>query len=689
METSTKTALTVCGLCGGGCFVDVRLDGGKVQSVSKAQGHPGIQGGLCVRGAALKTYLDHPQRLRQPLRRVGEKGSGDFEPISWEEAFALLGERLRRVKTESGAEATVFYSGHPKWYRYAMAELAREYGTPNYCTESSTCHSSPWIAYRLCYGCAVKPPDLKNCRTLLCWASNPAYSQRNAPAVFAVRERGGNLIVVDPRKTPVGERATLHLAPRPGTDGALALAMANVILSEGLEDKAFLDAYAHGLEEYRAYAARFTPETAAGICGVPAGDIVRAARMIALEGPMALYTSSCGMAHSPGSVQSERAVFLLEALTGNFDRPGGNHGPEGKTVRLNGFQHAAKPRVRVEREFTQNRYPVWNELIDNEGQAMGLDEAIFRGEPYPIRNVIAFGMNHRMFPDPERMRRALAACEFYVDVDMFMTDSAKWADLVLPCQMAPEREEVHLLGGKRVFYRPKALPSGDCLNDVEILLGICRELDLHGPVTGMRRFEEYMDWMLSPTGVSLEELKKAPEGLPLRRWREAELHSYRRGLDTPTGKVEFVSEVMRRYAGREGYDALPVYREYWEKNPDPAAYPMVLCIGPRKPWLFHSRTYRLPWLAGLEAHPLLSISPADAQALGTEEGERLTVVTPYGRMGFAVEVTPNVQPGMAVLFHDDEQSDANELVDPAYQDPISGFPGFRSYFCRLEKEGEA
>ena len=674
--------LSVCGLCGDSCFVDLHMEHGQVCRVTAAEGYPHIKGNLCVRGAALKTQLHHPQRLTTPLRRVGEKGSGQFEPISWDEAFALMAQRLTAVKEESGAESTVFYSGHPKWYRYVMSELAIEYGTPNYCTESSACHSSPWIAYALNYGCPVKPPDIKNCRTLFCWGANPAWSKRSAGEMFRLRERGGHLVVVDPRKTPMSERADLHLAIRPGTDGALALAMAHVMFREGWEDKDFLAQYAHGLDEYKACCAAFPPEKAAEICGLAAENIVTAARLMACEGPAAIFTTSCGMAHSPNSVQNQRAVFLLEAITGNFDRPGGNHGPVGKTVRLNGFQHAARERVNVAKEFTAGRYGVWNRCIPNEGQAMGLDKAILNGEPYQIRNLIAFGMNHRMFPRADRMAEALKACEFYVDVDMFLTDSAKYADLVLPAQLMPEREYVHLLG-QRVVYQPRSLAPGDKRNDVEILLGLCKALGLQGPVTGLKDFDAYMDWMLRPTGVTLDELKAAPEGLLIRCWQEGRLHSYERGLNTPSGKVEFLSEILKEHPA---FDALPTYREWQEQNPDSAAYPFHLCTGPRKPWLFHSRTYRLPWLAGLEPHPLAAIHSQDAARLGIGEGDRVLVTTPVGSMPFVAEVNDNAPPGMITIYHDDESDNINDIISADYLDPISGFPGFRTYFCRVEKE---
>lgn len=682
---SETTRLAMCGLCSGKCFVDLTLRDGKAVRTDKAEGHPHIKGELCLRGAALKQFLDHPDRVRTPLLRTGKKGSGEFRPISWEEAFAVIGERLKEIRAQDGAKSTVFYSGHPKWYRCFLAELARDYGSPNFCTESGTCHNARWIAHTLCYGTDAPQPDLKRCKTLLCWGANPAHATfSNANGILGVSERGDNLIVVDPKCTPTSQRAVLHLRPRHGTDGALALGMARVILSEGLEDKAFLTKYAHGLEEFARLAAQYPPGRVEEITGVPSEQMIRAARMIAADAPTAIYTSSSGIAHHPNCVQAYRAIYLLEALTGCYGRPGGNCNPGGKAAKLRGFHHAAKPRVNPQEEFNQNRFPVWNELINNEGQSMGLDQAILSGQPYPIRALVAFGMNFRMFPQSERMRQALLATGFFVDVDLFLTDSARCADLVLPAQAGPEQEFVHLIQDNRVLYLPPAVDSGECRNDIEIMIGISQALDLHGPMTGMRSFDEYMEWMLEPTGITLDELKQSPGGMEARTLSPGRPVDLEGGLPTPTGKVEFVSTVMERYADRPGYSALPEFLEPSEHNPDPEAYPLTLCVGPKRPQFFHSRTYRLPWLAGLEKHTVANVSPATAQRLGLRDGQKAGVVSPAARRDFVLEIDPGMPDGVVYLCHDDEGAqNANDLVSGEYMDPISGFPGFRCYFCNL------
>ena len=669
MGENATSRLAYCTLCDGNCLARVTVENNRITQVAPPEAE--IGGGICVKGAALKTYVHAPERIDTPMRRVGEKGSGCFESITWEEAFAEIAARMNRVKEEDGAQATAFFVGHPKWMRYMVASLAIDYGSPNYLTESSTCYTAGEIAHKLVYGCPPKMGGGARSKTVICWGANPASSQgANNGKLLSARERGTKLIVVDPRRTPMSERADIHLAIRPGTDGALALAMANVILANGWEDRAFLNEYAVGVEEFEALVADMPPEKAAVICGVEADLIRQAAELFATNGPASIITTACGIAHSPNSVQNLRAVYLLTALTGNY--------APGDGWMLNGFHHAAPARVNVEKEHNGGAFPVWNELIGNEGQSIDMDKAILEGR---IRNLIAFGMNRRMFPRADRMGQALRQCEFFVDVDVYMTDAARWADIVLPCTTGPERELVHRLADDRIVYVPAAIDPGQRRNDVEIIMGLCEALGLKGEMTGMRSFDEYMEWMLKPAGVTLAQVKACPEGIPACPKQESKPAGMRFG--TPSGKVEFHSSVLEKH----GFDPLPVYREYAGMNPDSEQFPLILCAGGRQAWFFQSRTFHLPWLAGLVPHPTVTLSPEDAARLGIADMDAVRLTTPVGSMVLTAQVSPNVQAGQVFVLHDDEQN-INDIIDSDYRDPISGFPCYRTYFCRVEKEAD-
>ena len=268
-------------------------------------------------------------------------------------------------------------------------------------------------------------------------------------------DRGIKLVVVDPRRTQLAAKADLHLQLRPGTDGALALGIAHVILEEGLHDAGFVAAHTRGFAEYRDYVRQFDPERVEGITGVPAEKIRAAARLYATTKPAALMFSAAPVVHHTNGVQNSRAVFALIGLTGNFDVAGGNKpapfswleiAGAGFTTRQHEFELPRNwddlpPRVGA------GRFPVWAELVD-QAQAMDLPRQIRTGDPYPLRALVAFGLNHRMFPGPDRFLEAIQELDFICDVDLFATDASRYADIVLPGLQLGRAQRGALLPGE-------------------------------------------------------------------------------------------------------------------------------------------------------------------------------------------------------------------------------------------------
>lgn len=675
----------ICNVCGGDCILNAYQKDGALLKVEPCRDLP-FPSGFCAKGAACRQYLFSPERVRTPLRRVGPRGSGSFEPVSWEEALSDICRRLLHQRQEHGPQSAVFYCGHPKWYRSLLARLACQYGSPNFCTESSTCFHAVALAWKSVFGTMPLPPDLSACRTLLIWAANPMHSSTpRADALRRAKERGVTILCVDPRDTHTTQLADLHLKPRPGTDGALALAMGHVILEEGLEDAEFLRQYSFGFAEYREYVRTFTPEKAEAITGCPAEQIRRAARLFAQNTPSAIQFSASPVVHNCNGVQNYRAIFLLLALTGNFDRPGGNCAYR-PGVRLNGGEVAGFPRVSGIPAIGDEEFPAWRDLCPQETQGIHLADAILEQKPYPIRSVVAFGMNHRMWPQPERLLQALSTLDFFVSVDFFLTDSAKYADYVLPAATSWERELVQAVGGSWLFYQDKVIqPYPDVKNDVEILLALAHGMELHDPVLDLPDYEAWLRWRLEPSGVSLEELRAQPGQLmQARRTAARTPRCYEAGLPTPSGKVEFRSQALERYAQSHGYQGLPVYEDYRERltpqqNQD---YPLTLSTGCRKPQRFHSRCWRMSWLENLE--PLaLEMHPEDARPLGIADGRTVRLETRSGSMTIPCRYNPSGVRGTVFLYHGKPGQDANELIPLDYCDPISGFPGYKSCPCRV------
>ena len=246
-EESIRTAYSFCDICSPmpGCAVTCTVRNGEVTAVKGTEGHPGGNGSLCTKGLAVRQYINRKDRIRTPLRRVGERGTDAFEPISWEEAYDEICGKLTGIRKEYGASSVAFYSGYSKWYRPYLQRLCYAFGSVNYGSESSTCYSATAMSWQTATGYDAMRPDRKNCGTFLGWGYNP-YHSRNAAGIRKGKEK---VIIVDPRITPaVMLEGDLHLRLIPGTDGALAHAIARELIVNGWIDQEYIDAHVFGFE---------------------------------------------------------------------------------------------------------------------------------------------------------------------------------------------------------------------------------------------------------------------------------------------------------------------------------------------------------------------------------------------------------------------------------------------------------
>lgn len=668
--------------------MDVYVKDGKAVSVEGRKDSPTQSGGLCAKGAASRQYLYNKERILYPMKRAGKKGSGKFERISWEEAYQMIADNLLRIRKEYGAKSVLFYAGYPKWYRPALLRLSNAFGSPNFCTESSTCFQAMAMSWKSIYGNGVCFPDLAHADTVLVWSSNLYHSNVPMSQMFRqVKERGAKIIVVDPRNTVTVQDADIHLRITPGTDGALALAMAHVIIEEDLYDKEFVEKYVYGFEEYREYVKEFPPERAQEITGADASLIRGAARLYAKSRRAAMMFSACTVVHHINGFQNQRAAHCLVALTGNYDVEGGNRAMPGPVSPCNEFGKVK--RYDGEEAIGEKDFPAWFDLPCGEAQCTRLADYIMEEEPYPIKAVFAMGLNHRMWPQPAYLNKALEKLDFYVNTELFMSESSLAADLILPACTSFEREEIKPLRGGMFALNERAVePLGEAKNDIEIIIGVLKAMGLWDEALS-GGYEAYMEHILKPSGLTLSELRQHPAGVKGKVIFPPKERTYEeKPFQTPSGKIEFVSQVLEKRRDTHGYEGLPVYRDFRDAPEiDREKYPLLLNVGARKPQFFHARVYRMPWLSGLKKAPVVEIHPSDGEKYGIREGEQVKVVSPAGSMqGIAVCSLIGL-PGTVYVYHGNKKGDANELIDRNYVDRYSGFPGYRSYFCRLEKAG--
>ncbi len=677
VKSNTKVVKTICRMCSSCCGIDAHVEKGRLAKVTPMKEHPVNR--LCVRAQAMPDWLYSPERITHPLKKI----NGAWQEISWDEAFDIIADKLAGIRERYGAKALVVHLGEPmvgiEVPRVAI-RFCSLYGTPNYTSGSSLCFAAKGIGHGLSISRRMFPlaPSYKDTRCVVVWGRNPQQSKIGEQAdVLSAQKRGAKLIVVDPRATPLAKRADLHIQIRPGTDCALALGLIHVIIAEELYDKAFVNKWTLGLDKLKEHVREYSPEVVAKITRVPAAQIRQFARMYAAGKP-ATITQGVSLDHCINGVQNSRAISILIAITGNLDIAGGNiyNSPLPQTsLRVKG-------RVAVD-EAIGAQYPIFNQFT-GQTTAMPVAEAIISGKPYPVKALIVQACNPVLtWPDSHKVRQALERLDLLVVSDLFMTETAKLADIFLPATAFLERKvlrDYSTKGLPLITLSNKVVePPADCLEDWQLWSELGRKMG-YADYFPWQSADEFFAYLLEPSGITLEQLEQNPGGIIYSRLDRQRKYE-QEGLDTPSGKVELFSPTMADY----GYDPLPTFTPL--ESPD-ERYPFTLLSGTRTIAFSHSQYRHIARLRKLVPQPLVEINPDSAKNLGIADGERVVVESPKGSITLQAKVTPEVPPQVLSMQHGWDEANANILTDNEPHDPISGYPGFKTTLCRVRKIGE-
>jgi anaerobic selenocysteine-containing dehydrogenase len=725
-ERTVKTVCNLCGLCG--CGMEVTVRDGKVVQVRGDKDHPENQGALCPKGRAILELLYSPDRLRQPLRRVGQRGDGRWERISWDEALDLIAEKLQQVKDEAGPEAVWFHkgAGHDLCggdVRMYLHRLANLFGTPNLSCPFYVCNGPRTLNLLLTTG-AIPAPDVENSECILLWGINPTDTAlpRHLKIQEAVR-RGAKLIVIDPRATHFAKKADVHLQPRPGTDGALTLGLLRVIVDEQLFDADFVSRWTVGMEELKGLLGDYDLDRVEEITWVPRNDIRQAARSYARTRPACIFLGNALEQHT-GSSQAIRAIATLMAVTGNLDVRGGNIILPPISLAKNPIALHDKLPPGMEQKRLGNEFLLTRFEFTRLAHPPSVVKAILEETPYPVKAALIMAANPVLTsPNSAEVKAALEKLDFLAVVDLFMTGTAELADVVLPaCTFLEQTYYATYEAGAYLkpthpglfMLRPQVVPPlEESRPDWQIIFELAKRLGFeeHFP---WRDIEEAIDYELAPVRITVRDLYDHPEGIQLRGpsllyqkfgnrggWghllisllNRTQFRDYpdmyrkyeKMGFMTPSKKVEIYSHQLETM----GYDGLPVYHEPaespWGNAKLAEGFSLVLTTGAKLDSYVHSQLRNIPSLRERMPRNLVEIHPDTARDCGVAAGEPVVVESARGSVTCQASLTDTIRPGVVQIFHGFEGANANVLTDNGSFDAITGAAPLRSSMCRIRK----
>jgi anaerobic selenocysteine-containing dehydrogenase len=658
---------TVCQGCHCECGVLAKVKDGTVVEVNGDPEHPMNKGFVCVKGRAQPEVTHHPDRLKYPLRRVGGRGEGKWERVSWDEALHAIATKLTEIKEKYGSESIAAIHGTGPRASLNSTLLPFALNDPNRISvDLHICYAPSLVAEGVTVGHSItmeEGPDYQNANCILVWGGNPLISHppRGMEIIEAKRKRKVKLIVIDPRQTYLASQADWWLQIRPGTDVALALGMLNVIIDKGLYDKEFVDKWCYGFDKLREHVKEFTPEKVSEITWIPADKIREASETYATTKPATLH-HRVAIEQNVNSTQTDRALIILVALTGNIDVKGGNLLPthiEGyiPSIALSGAGRWLRPSREIEeKRIGSKEFPL---ISGPEARLPFVTsffavDAMLTGKPYPIKALYCAGANPVInVQNSKKVWDALKRLELLLVIDFFMTPTAELADYVLPATTWLEREECcDIPYMNYISARQKAIePLYECWDDLKIVIELVKRIPwANKKLLSWNDVNECYNWMVRGMGLTFDEFKRKGYIVTPIKYKKYE----EKGFDTPSGKVELYSTIFHKF----GYNPLPIFKEPPESpvsTPELMKdYPLILITGGRCMEYFHSEGRQITQLRKIVPDPEVEIHPDTAKEANIKDGEWIWIETPQvkgERIKFKVKLTPQIHPRIVHAPH--------------------------------------
>ena len=670
--------------CPSCCSLEVSVDDGRITAVTGTAGHPFTQGVICGKVREYAERVHSPLRVPTPLRRVGAKGQGRFEPVTWDAAIDEIATRWRGIVREHGGEAILpfsyagsmgqvqYFAGHPLFHALGASRLDR-----------SICVSTAYAGWRATVGKVTgnDSEQMVGADLVVLWGVNAAYSTINVMTlVKQARERGAYIVVVDPYRTATALQADEHLMVRPGTDGALALAIMHVLVTEGLVDRDYIERATLGFPELADHVKGYAPDDVAPIVGLPAEAIVRFARRYGGT-PRTFIRIGIGLSRHDNGGMTCRTLACLPALTGAYADPhGGALLSSGGAFELD-FAAFERPDLMPRPSRVINMIQLGRALTDP-------------GLAPPVKALYVYSSNPAaVCPNQELVLRGLAREDLFTVVhEQVLTDSAHYADIVLPATTSMEHLDIYRSFGQ--FYlqlaEPVIPPVGESRSNWDVCGALARALGLadaaahyaRGPEAAVRAaLAGGAPHVRAVTWERLRAEKSVRLDLP------RPYLPFANGAPTPSGKVEFVSATL----ARDGMPALPTWTPLAEgpQRGDATRYPLQ-CIVPPNRFFLNSSFSQSERLRRRQGTPTVMLNGDDAMPRGIKNGDAVRVESRRGAARFTAQITDATRPGVVVIegiwwhrFHPGGRG-VNVLTDDRTAD-MGGGPAFHSNLVEVTR----
>ena len=689
--------------CPDTCALEYHVAGGKLIEVKGSATHSVTAGVLCTKVAKypLRTY--HPTRIQTPLQRVGAKGEGKFAPISWDEALSTIAAKFESVIAEHGAESILPYSyaGNMGMLQYASMDRRFFHALGASQLERTICSSAGAAGLTVTLGSRLGT-DIEafgHSELIILWGTNPITSNLHLwSRCQEAKRRGAKLIAIDPYRSLSAEKCHQWLPIKPGTDAALALAMMHVLIRDDADthalDHDYIAKYTLGFEALKARAAEWTPQRASDICGIPVADIEALAKAYGSTKRAAIRLNY-GMQRHGGGGMAVRTVTCLPALTGAWREASGGALLSTSGAYPMNLAYLERPDLMPQIDGKLPRMVNMSAL----GDALAWGTAAPSPQPSPARGegaikaMFVYNSNPgAVAPDGNQVLKGFARDDLFMVVhDVFITDTARYADIVLPATTSPEHDDINRSYGHYdlVLNRRAIDPVGESLPNTELFRRLAKKMDLTDPCfdeTDESMIQNAFDWSHKTlAGQSFATLER--DGVLRLNYpkKDGFITPFAEGgFGTPSGRCEFYSEAL----AKRGFDPLPTYIPPHEGEASDlfSEFPLALNTPPARNFM-NSTFANIEELAKPHGAPTVQLNPLDAAARRVTEGQKVRVFNGRGAMQLAAHLTDDTRPGVATILwghwrnHPGAEGFVNDLTSQALTD-LGG--GATFYDCRVE-----